>query len=494
MSSRQRPRRNPNGDGGVYRRADGRWEGKVFVDTPDGRRKRVSVYGDTERKALDELNKLRDQQRRGVPVATTTLTVAEYMMYWLEHIAEPSIRRTTYATYEGDVRLHINPGIGKRKLKSLQAAHIREWLTNLRTTCQCCAKGRDAARESPRCCGKPVPDCCHAVLSASSIRHILRVLRAALQDAVDEELISRNVARLVQLRVTDEHKVRSFTRAEALRFLRTAEGHRLYALWAVALAMGLRRGEALGLAWDDVDLDRGRLTVRQALHRVDGQLRLDPVKTDASVAVLPIPAPLVEILKSHRRAQLEERLAAGSDWRDTGLVFTTTTGGFVEPRNANRLFHSLCAKACVPQLRVHDLRHSCATLLFTMGVQPATVQRILRHSSITVTTGTYVEVIEAVQREHSTRWGRCSPATSTPPAPSDGSITTPTARLRLRGRPDRAVRLHHLVSSARTVRVWNPCSNDDCRQRLSSRRISDRPRKRRNPPRPMAGAGFEQWS
>jgi integrase len=101
------------------------------------------------------------------------------------------------------------------------------------------------------------------VLSSSSIRHVLRVLRAALQDAVDEELLSRNVARLVQLRVTDDRKVRSFTRAKALRFLKAAEQHRLYALWAVALAMGLRRGEALGLAWSDVDLENGRLTIRQ---------------------------------------------------------------------------------------------------------------------------------------------------------------------------------------------------------------------------------------
>jgi integrase len=163
--------------------------------------------------------------------------------------------------------------------------------------------------------------------------------------------------------------------------------------------MGLRRGEALGLASADVDLDRGRLTVRQALHRVDGHLRLDSVKTDASVAVLPIPATLVRILSAHRHRQREERIAVGSRWRDTGLVFTTAQGGFIEPRNANRMFHDVCKKANVPQLRVHDLRHSCATLVFTMGVQPATVQRILRHSSITVTTGTYVEVIEAVQRD-----------------------------------------------------------------------------------------------
>jgi integrase len=399
MVARDKGKRSANGEGGVYRRSDGRWEGKLFVDSPDGRRKRVSVYGDTERQALNELNKLRDQQRRGIPVATTTLTVAQYMSYWLEHIAEPSIRRTTYATYEGDLRLHIVPGIGKRKLKALQASDIRAWLSELRTKCQCCAQGKDAARHEPRCCALADPRCCQAVLSASSIRHVLRVLRAALQDAVDEELLSRNVARLVQLRVTDDRKVRSFTRAEALRFLVAAEQHRLYALWAVALAMGLRRGEALGLAWADVDLDGGRLTVRQALHRVDGHLRLDPVKTDASVAVLPIPDPLATILRAHRRRQLQERFAAGSSWRETGLVFTTADGGFIEPRNANRIFYNLCRKANLPQLRVHDLRHSCATLLFTMGVQPATVQRILRHSSITVTTGTYVEVIEAVQRD-----------------------------------------------------------------------------------------------
>ena len=399
MAPRKQTKKNANGEGGIYRRPDGRWEAKFFVDTPNGQRKRISVYVTSEREALNELNKLRDQQRRGIPIATTTLTVADYMAYWLEHIAEPGIRRTTYATYEGDVRLHIIPGIGKRKLKTLQASEIRLWLNQLRTRCQCCAQGKDTNRNTPRCCAKEEPECCQDVLSSSSIRHVLRVLRAALQDAVDEELLSRNVARLVQLRVTDDRKVRSFTRAEALRFLKAAEHHRLYALWAVALAMGLRRGEALGLAWSDVDLENGRLTIRQALHRVDGELRLEQVKTEASVAVLPVPAPLVSILRGHRSTQLEERFMAGAQWRDTGLVFTTASGGFLEPRNINRTFHSLCARAEVPQLRVHDLRHSCATLLFTMGVPPATVQRILRHSSITVTTGTYVEVIEAVQRD-----------------------------------------------------------------------------------------------
>lgn len=401
MAARGKPRRNANGQGGVYRRADGRWEAKVFVDTPDGRRKRVSIYGATERAALDELGRILDQQRRGIPTPTTTSTVADYLTYWLEHIAEPSIRRTTYATYEGDVRLHIVPGIGKRKLKSLQPAHVREWLTGLQTKCQCCAQGKDVGRAKKsraRCCALEPRQCCNDVLSASSIQHILRVLRAALQDAVDEELLSRNVARLVQLRTPAVTAIRAFTPPEALRFLRTAENHRLFALWAVALSLGLRRGEALGLRWQEVDLDAGRLIVNRALHRVDGQLKLESVKTEGSAGVLPLPPPLVAILVNHRQKQLEEQWAAGASWRDTGLVFTTAVGGPIEPRNVNRMFRTLCTEAEVPQLRVHDLRHSCATLLFTMGVEPATVQKILRHSSITVTTGTYIEVIEAVQR------------------------------------------------------------------------------------------------
>jgi hypothetical protein len=265
MAARGKAKRNANGQGGVYRRADGRWEAKVFVDTPDGRRKRISVYGDSERGALDELGRVRDQQRRGIPTATTTLTVAEYMKYWLDHIAEPSIRRTTYATYEGDVRLHIVPGIGNRKLKSLQTTHIRAWLTGLQTRCQCCMQGKDAVRartSKARCCALASPRCCKDVLSASSIRHILRVLRAALQDAVDEEVLSRNVPRLVQLRVTDERKVRSFTRAEALRFLKTAEQHRLYALWAVALSMGLRNVNSIVRAYPAINPPQGRRAVR----------------------------------------------------------------------------------------------------------------------------------------------------------------------------------------------------------------------------------------
>lgn len=394
-----RRRKNPNGSGNISARRDGLYELKLFVTAADGTRKRISVYGDTWEEADAERTRLKEMERRGIPVEVTAMTVAEYMSHWLNEIVGPSIRRTTYATYHGDIRLHITPALGKRKLKALTVQHVRGFINGLRTKCQCCSQGKDAARRKPRCCAKKNPECCGDVLSISSIRHILRVLRAALQDAVDDEILARNVARSVHVSGSDKSTVRRFTRAEATRFLAAAEDHRLHALWAVALALGLRRGEALGLTWDDVDLANGRITIRQALHRIDGSLQLTPVKTDGSNATLPLPAALMPILREHQRIQGEQRFAAGDEWQNSGLVFTTELGRPIEPRNVNRMFARLCERAGVPRLRVHDLRHSCATLLFSMGVDAATVQRILRHSSISVTTNTYMEVIEYVQRD-----------------------------------------------------------------------------------------------
>lgn len=400
VDKNKKPRkRNPNGSGTIGQRKDGRFELKLFVDTPDGKRKRISVYGDTWEEADAERTRLKELQRKGIPIDVTTMSVRAYMEYWLPEIAEPKIRRTTFATYEGDVRLHIVPGLGRHKLKALNSRHVRTFITGLRTKCQCCAQGKDAGRTKPRCCAKSPAQCCGDVLSISSIQHVLRVLRAALQDAVEDELISRNVARSVKVGGSNDYKVRAFSAPEAKRLLKAAEPHRLRALWAVALSMGLRRGEALGLMWSDIDLSGGRLVVRQALHRVDGKLKLEDVKTEGSNATLPLPRSLVPILREHRKRQMEERFAAGSDWKESGLVFTTKLGKPIEPRNVNRMFHALCTKAGVPQVRVHDLRHSCATLLFTQGVEAATVQRILRHSSISVTTGIYMEVIEAVKRD-----------------------------------------------------------------------------------------------
>jgi integrase len=395
-------RRRANGEGTIGRRKDGRYEAKVFVRRSDGTYVRRSVYGKTRAECRAAMLKLQARAESGMPISTTTVTVGDYLTYWLHHIAEPAVRRTTFASYEPLVRLYLVPGLGRRRLRDLRAPHIRTWLNTVAQTCQCCAQGKDAKRAEkpggkPRCCAKG--ECCGSVPSDTTVRYLLKLLRAALPAATDEELIERNVARLVKLRVTARRKIAPLSIQESRRFLAVARTHRLFALWAVALGIGLRRGEALGLKWPDVDLDRGKLTVRRSLQRVDGKLTLHQTKTTTSERTIPLPQPLIRALYEHQRRQLEERFTAGTAWEDHNLIFCTTHGRPIEPRNLNRAFAALLHKANLRPIRLHDLRHSCATMLFAQGVEAATVQRILGHSSITVTTSTYVDVIEQVQHD-----------------------------------------------------------------------------------------------
>lgn len=393
-------KRNPNGSGTIGTRKDGRYELKMFVDAPDGTRKRISVYGATWEEADAERTRLKELQRRAIPVDVTTMTVRQYLQHWLENVAEPSVRPTTYVTWESLVRLYMIPGLGRHKLRSLQAKHIRDWLNKLPRQCQCCAQKKDAKRAEKgkaRCCARTPAKCCQQYPSTGTLRTILRVLRAAIQDAVEEDLLARNVAKQVKMPAGRVRKEKPWSEAEALQFLETAKDHRLYALWSVALAIGLRRGEALGLRWTDVDLTEGTVDIARALYRVGGRLDLFDVKTEGSEATVPLPPKLLQILRQHRRDQLQD--AELSNANKLGLVFTTTKGTPLEPRNINRAFSELVRKAGVRPIRLHDLRHSCATLLFAQGVEAATVQRILRHSSISTTTSIYMDVIERVQRD-----------------------------------------------------------------------------------------------
>jgi integrase len=193
-------------------------------------------------------------------------------------------------------------------------------------------------------------------------------------------------------------KFKAWTPAEAQSFLQAVRSDRLYALYAVALSMGLRRGEALGLRWADVDLADGVIRVQHGLHRVAGQLQLGPVKSDGSARVIPVPAPLLQVLRVHRRAQAEERDTAGRDWQNGGFVFTTGLGTPFEPRNINRHFDRLCASSGVRRIRIHDLRHSCASLLWSQGVPLEQIQDILGHEDPRTTKTIYVDVAEELQR------------------------------------------------------------------------------------------------
>lgn len=427
---RRRPgRRKQNGEGNIRRRSDGRFEGRVYVVTTDGREIRKSIYGSTFEDVHEQLTQLKAQTMIGRRVATTPQTVGEYLNYWLTDVARHRVRASTYQSYEWLSRKYLIPLFGRKRLVRLTGADIRKGFQILKGTCQCCAQGKDQVRENraqaarvkragraprknarpiegARCCALARPICCHAVVSDGTIRAVHRVLRAALQDAVTEEAtLAENPAKNLRLNHRYRPRFTAWTADDAQRFLKVVRDDRLYALYAVALSVGLRRGEALGLQWADLDVDDGYLRVRQSLQRVSGALQLGPVKTDGSARTVPVPLTLLGVLARHRMLQASERLQAGDRWQESGFVFTTRIGTPLEPRNINRHFDRVIAAAAVPRIRFHDLRHSCASMLYSQGVSLENIQDVLGHSSPQVTKMIYIDVAAKVPRDAVERLG-----------------------------------------------------------------------------------------
>ena len=185
-----------NGDGTVYQRKDGRWEAAGYVLAPGNTRRRIRVYGTTRKEALAKLTEKIAASNRGLPIPSTQGSVAAYLTYWLENPAGYQLRENTHTRYTACVDRYLIPGLGKKKLAKLTAKEVRTWLNQLRTTCQCCSHGIDARRDEPRCC--TTGQCCHKVLSPLTLTYIHSVLKSALEHAVREEEIPRNVARNVR--------------------------------------------------------------------------------------------------------------------------------------------------------------------------------------------------------------------------------------------------------------------------------------------------------
>jgi integrase len=217
-------------------------------------------------------------------------------------------------------------------------------------------------------------------------------------------LTQYNPAALVPAPRPARHPVPVISPDAAGQVLAAVRSHRLEALVSVALAVGLRQGEALGLKWEDVDFEAGQLRVRHSLRRVSKQgLQLTETETPRSRRMVALPASIVGALRSHKARQSEERLLAGESWTETGFVFTSEIGTAMDGTNATKRFQRLLFSAGLPRLRFHDLRHGCASLLLAQGVHPRVVMETLGHSQISLTMNTYSHVIPALQREAADR-------------------------------------------------------------------------------------------
>ncbi|MFH9549150.1 tyrosine-type recombinase/integrase [Streptomyces sp. NPDC017435] len=365
----QQRKRNPNGAGTITKRKDGRYQCAVYVLQPDSTRARKFAYGKTWAECDTKRRELLTKVDQGVPVPTRSAKLSDWLPYWLDNIVKPRRKLSTYDKYEAHVRLYLVPMLGSKRLESLSVADVRRFLTQLenRTT-------------------------------AATAKESHRVLRTALSAACREELIARNVAGLVEPPRASSRELSPWTLDETLDFLAASRKDPLYAAFVLAIAMGLRRGELVGLRWTDVDLDKRVLYVRQQTQRRRGVLYDDDTKNRRNRA-LPLPAMCIAPLRWHRMRQVAAKQRAGEPWDDGGYVFATRNGRPIEPRNMYRSFTRVAQSAGLRVIRLHDARHGCATLLTAAGVAPRVVMEILGHSQISITMDVYTHVVQDTQRE-----------------------------------------------------------------------------------------------
>lgn len=380
--------RRHNGEGSIYPYRNG-YAAHVWITTPEGRRQRKSVYGKTRDVVHEKWLRLHEAARRGPVVARSPL-LADYLARWLDEVV-PNLAPSTAANYETFVRLYIVPDLGKRRLEKLTVRDVQVWYNALKTRCQCCAQHKDARRPEPRCCA--VGECCEQVASEWTTHQAWMVLRGALTHATREELVTRNVAALVRVPTPRGGKRKAWTVDEARQFLESArtDDDPLYVAYVLLLVLGLRRGEVLGLGWDDVNLAEAEALIAWQLQRVRGELLRRKTKTKASDAALPLPDICVAALERRRATEARWRLAADEAWSGSGLVITTRLGDWFDPRNFHRYFKARAKKAGVPVITVHATRKTCGSLLAALDVHPRVAMAILRHSKIAITMEIYTE-------------------------------------------------------------------------------------------------------
>jgi integrase len=363
-------RRGPN-EGSIYERWDGRWAGSVHIGYENGKRVRKHVMGRSRNEVKDKMAALIRAHEEKRPIPDQRERLGPFLRRWLDEVARPTLRASTYDSYDDILKAHLIPGLGRHPIAKLSPAEVQSFLN-----------AKFASGLSPR-----------------RVQYIHAVLRRALVTAERWGMVTRNVAKLVEPPRVPKHEISPLTPEQAKTLIETSVDDRHRALWITALGTGMRQGELLGLRWEDVDLDAGRLRVRHSLANVDGALTLLEPKTDRSRRTVLLADAVVTALRAHRTRQRMERLVSGSRWTDSGHVFTTLHGTPYHAATITRAFKAALTRAGLPTCRFHDLRHAAATFLLAQGMTLEDVKNLLGHSSITLTSNTYGHVLEQRQRQ-----------------------------------------------------------------------------------------------
>lgn len=369
LQQKRTGRKNGNGEGNIRLRADGRYEARVSL--PGGKSK--SFYGKTRADVRRAMTAALGDVQSGITVPTGRLTVNQFLDSWLEDVVRVKNKIKTLESYRGIVRTHIAPGLGSRALARLTPQDVQRFLTE---------KGKTA--------------------SPSMVKHIRDVLRIALSQAVRWRMIAHNPAAATESPRVEQREIRALSLDEARGILAAFKGNRYEMPVTLALCLGLRRGEVLGLRWVDVDLDAATLTVRHQVQFIAREWQFVEPKSKESRRTLPLPTFLVEALRAHRTRQLEQRLAVGPVWHDYDLVCPTEVGTPQHGLNLTHRFQARLKAVGLPPMRFHDLRHGAATVLLAQGASIKEIQVILGHSDYKSTL-VYSHIVPELMRQNADR-------------------------------------------------------------------------------------------
>ncbi|MHB1491784.1 MAG: tyrosine-type recombinase/integrase [Cellulomonas sp.] len=372
-----------NDEGSIYRRrSDGRYVSAVTWSDPNtGAHRRTTYYGDTRSEVRAKLDAAMDRRRQDLPVKDATMTLASWAQHWMETTLPASPRKaTTKELYVSLIRSHIlTSAIAKRGLDQVRASHIDAFVMEL------ARKPKPGARRHGSAINAPV-------LADASVQRVFYVLRQILDGAVRDGLIARNPASGVKPPAIAAKEARFLSSADVARLLDAAHGSRYAAILTFIAATGARKGEAMALAWKDVDFDRAEIRIVSTLSRIGGRLVVTSPKTARSRRVLPLSEGMSKMLRELQAQQLRERKAARDLWQESGLVFTSESGAPLDPRNVLRAMTTAARKVGLEGVTVHTLRHSAATAMLEAGIHIKAVSELLGHSDIRITGDVYGHV------------------------------------------------------------------------------------------------------
>lgn len=375
--------KNAKGSGTIRKRPDGRWEARFTVGRDAGTGKQIqrSVYGKTQSEVRKKLQAACVAIDEGTYTEPSKLTLSSWLDIWLEEYT-PNLKPRTKWTYDGYISNHIKPALGAVRLSALNAHEIQMFYNNL-------YKGNDN----------------DSVLSPKTIKNVHGVLHKALKQAVEIGYIKFNPADSCKLPRIIKADIKPLDEKEIAAFLHAIKGKPYEALFTVDLFTGMREGELLGLTWDCVDFQKGMIFIYRQLQHIKGKYEFSSLKNDKTRTITPAPF-VMSILKEVRRRQAEWKMRAGALWEEKGFVFSNKLGGHLTHGTVYKTFKRIMKNLGLPETRLHDLRHTYATVALQAGDDPKTVQENLGHFSVSFTLDTYGHITERMKQESANRMER----------------------------------------------------------------------------------------